>query len=101
MRRILITTALATAAIIASTLTPAFASATHAAPAVSTVASASVSAPLDGGDWGRHRRHRFGRFGFGFPFASPFVFSGGFGFDGFGGGGSCIILGGELFCPVI
>jgi hypothetical protein len=99
MRKILLSAALATAM-----LAPAVAVASPASAHAATSTVVSASTPRDGGDWGRHRRHfgRFGRFGFGFPFASPFLFNGGFGGFGFGGfGGECIALGGELFCPVI
>lgn len=50
-------------------------------------------AAITGGDWGRHRRHHFGRFGrFGFPIVTPFVFGGGFDRFGFDGGGCSVFL---------
>ena len=58
------------------------------------VASAHVAVPRTDDGFRRHRR--FGRFGFGFPVVSPFLFGGGFssgfGFDGGFGGGGCQIF---------
>lgn len=96
MRHLRITLAAAALAAALGTASPAHAvtPATHGA----TIQGGSVTTD-DGWGW-RHRRH-FGRFGFGgfggfgFPIATPF-FGGGFGF-----GGECIIIGGELLCPVI